>query len=209
MGTAPAARRESPPRLQPSVIHGGRVGSDGGALEGTQEGAGCELQRFGPLAALQPAQGRWRPCSCGDVARRRREAGAHPQGLGRGRPSAWCSGLGGGLLIAQSTSPDSECCFIRRKREDVLGTKARVGMQGLGRRGVRTVSVFKVRLQTGAFCDSKAKVCSEFSGQSSEWNIFSVSLVRDVLSKLIAVGFFFTLFLWVTVTRRVASLFIV
>ena len=162
-----------------------------------------------PLAALQPAQGRWRPCSCGDVARRHREAGAHPQGLGRGRPSAWCSGLGGGLLIAQSTSPDSECCFIRRKREDVLGTKARVGVQGLGLRGIRTVSVFKVRLQTGAFCDSKAKVCSEFSGQSSEWNIFSVSLVRDVLSKLIAVGFFFTLFLWVTVTRRVASLFIV
>lgn len=125
---------------------------------------------------------------------------------GRGRTSAWCSGLGGCLLIAQPTSPDSECCFIRRKREDVLGTKARVGVQGLGRRGVRTVSVFKVRLQTGAFCDSKAKVCSEFSGQSSEWNIFSVSLVRDVLSKLIVVGFFFTLFLWVTVTRCVASL---
>ena len=64
--TAPAARRESLLRLQPSVIHGGRVGSDGGAMQGTQEGAGCELQRFGPPAALQPSQGQWRPRNWGD-----------------------------------------------------------------------------------------------------------------------------------------------
>ena len=72
------------------------------------------------------------------MARRHREAGPHPRRLGRGRPSAWCSGLGGGLLIAQPTSPDSECCFIRRKGQDVLRLKA-----GVPARGESTLLVLK------------------------------------------------------------------
>lgn len=88
-----------------------------------------------------------------------------------------------------------------------------MGVQGLGRLGVSGEGFGQSPFLKCAFRRASVTVKRRSAASSAvspcAWNIFfSVSLVRDVLSKLIALGFFFTLFLMVTVTRRVGSFFL-
>lgn len=68
---------------------------DVGAMEGTQVGAGCELQRFGTARAPPPAQGQWRLVAAG---------GGRGSG---GGPAGWVGArAGGSRTSAAQPRPD-------------------------------------------------------------------------------------------------------